>query len=678
MQAVIDVKTTAMLLNVSPQYVRKQISKGRLRSTYVPAKGGKRGMAHMICLADLPEEAQLKYALITDETDNGAFDLCGYKTRYTEKGVSDLMTRLDAVREMMLYKQSGARDICKKRAEIAQKIGVSPTRMSQLEKAYAEKGIGGIANETQRTDKGAPRQLCRMAQDVIYSETCLSSRPTNRAIYERLKETTKRLKQTACSVCPYNPSSIYRAQLIQAGRIGESDVFDREEKNGMVIPKHACTVDRYITGIPEGVKAMGRYGTRYWEAKYMPKVLREKPEKVNEVWFGDHHVFDVFVLGPGGKPVRPWLTAWMDATSGCMVGAVLSLNPNSDTIVEALTRAIGHTAGSPFCGAPLMLYIDNGKDYRCRRIEGNGLRDYSVGQLNISFTEQNALLKTLGIGVTHAIPYRAWSKTIERAFGTIERRWVQGILPGWCGNASEKRPDSLNDDIKKGRLLTYKEFAAYFFNKLLPEYHAFCGNQKQSPLEIYVSSEKAREYDVPSWAVLSSVKANRTERRVHTTGIRFANRTFSHPDLAAYIGQMVTIAYDREDSATISVYDGTQFICEAADAQRTALVDEDQERLAEHMKRQKDAKKRTRAALTLPIERVKMLNDMVMEIEDYETPATLTSITHERAARDKAEARQKMAAFQGRKTAEERRAETRIRDRLMAKGAELLQKAAEG
>ena len=52
--------------------------------------------------------------------------------------------------------------------------------------------------------------------------------------------------------------------------------------------------------------------------------VREKPQTVNEVWFGDHHQFDCFVLDETGKPVRPWLTAWYDAATGCLVGWVLA------------------------------------------------------------------------------------------------------------------------------------------------------------------------------------------------------------------------------------------------------------------------------------------------------------------------------------------------------------------
>ena len=65
----------------------------------------------------------------------------------------------------------------------------------------------------------------------------------------------------------------------------------------------------------------------------------------------------------------------------------------------------------------MWLYIDNGKDYRSRMIEGTGEQAYQPGKLNSEITADNALLKCLGIGVHHALPWRARSKTIERAFG---------------------------------------------------------------------------------------------------------------------------------------------------------------------------------------------------------------------------------------------------------------------
>lgn len=674
----VDVNTAAALLNVTPRYIRKSIKEGRIKSQLVPSVGGRNGLAHAIHITDLPREAQIAYAAMHDRHGNGQADLVGYRERFGEEGVDILMDRLDAVREMALFEEAGQGSLVEKRAQVAAQLGVSPRTLYSYEQAYKKDGLQGIMDSTRRKDKGSPRQLCRMAQDFVHSQTCLSTRPMNRAIYANLLQVAKRLGEKACDVCPYNPASLYRAELISLGRMSSNEEPCQHPREGMVVPGHYSTVDRFIQRIPERVKALGRYGNKYWDEKYMPKALRAKPEKVNEVWFGDHHVFDVFVTGPEGKPVRPWLTAWMDATSGALVGWVISLNPDSDTIVESLVRGIGRTQGSPFFGAPLMVYIDNGKDYRSQRMEGNGLKGYSQGQLNIDFNAQNALLKTLGIKVTHAIPYRAWSKTIERAFGTIERRFIQGMLPGWCGHDSQARPERLNQDIRDGKLLSYDEFCAYFVNTVLPGYHGLEGEDGESPLSIYQKSEKARGDEVISWAVLSMAKQNRGTRKVMTTGIKFGGRVYQDPALAPYIGQTVTILYNRRDAQSISVMLGQEYLCEAQEAQRLQLVGEDPERLAAHMSHQQQSKRSARAALRLPEERVRRLHDLVMEAPDLDTSATLTSMVHERAHRERQEARRRQAAAAGKKTASEQQAARRIRDGLAERGAELLRMAAEG
>ncbi len=113
-------------------------------------------------------------------------------------------------------------------------------------------------------------------------------------------------------------------------------------------------------------------------------------------------------------------------------------------------------------------------------------------------------------------------------------------MPGWCGNDKDERPEELNKDIRDGRLMTYKEFAAYFFNVMLPEYHAYRGDHDSSPLELYQATEKARPQTV-SWAMLHEASAMRETRRVGTTGIKFAGKVYMHPDLIPLIGQWVTI-----------------------------------------------------------------------------------------------------------------------------------------
>ncbi len=227
--------------------------------------------------------------------------------------------------------------------------------------------------------------------------------------------------------------------------------------------------------IPESVLAYGRYGSRYWDAKYLQKAVREKPQLINEVWFGDHHMLNIFVVDRDGRIIRPWLTAWMDAASSALVGWMLTLQPNSDTIAESFARAAVATTGSPFMDLPRIVYIDNGKDYRSTRFEGSQVTDYEIGRLNDDFCGRS-MLEALGVGVKHAIPYWAWVKPIERMFGTLDRRWMRDF-PGWCGDEPSQRPQELARQIRRmmetGEMMTFEAFSARFRAEVIDKYHNY-------------------------------------------------------------------------------------------------------------------------------------------------------------------------------------------------------------
>ena len=71
-----------------------------------------------------------------------------------------------------------------------------------------------------------------------------------------------------------------------------------------------------------------RKGIQKWRSDYGHFTLRENPLLVNELWQGDHHIFDLFVRVKNTQQkndrtyekesaVRPVLTAWMDTSTGC-------------------------------------------------------------------------------------------------------------------------------------------------------------------------------------------------------------------------------------------------------------------------------------------------------------------------------------------------------------------------
>ena len=691
----ISVSNAALAIGETARTVRRKIDSGRIPATSNPEKlrGGRSGITYLIDTRDLSPEAQLRFQAMHEGGAELTANLAGYKAKRGEAALAELMKKLDAVKELALYKAQGRRDLMAQRARLAKELGMSPSRLAQLQKAYAEQGLQGLMGAQVRADKGRPRTMCMMAEDYILAEYCAASKVTQNVVYRNLVNLAKDLGEKACAICPHNPASLYRAALIRDGKMSadapscdqtaelpDGSVDGKAAREGVwtgiVVPDNRCAVNRYIQTIPPGVRDMGRMGGRYWEARYMPKCLRTKPVDTNEVWYGDHHVFDVFVLHEG-KPVRPWLTAWMDARSGCFVGWELSLNPNSHTIVESLGLATLHTMDSPFYGLPMMLYIDNGKDYRCKRIEGDGLRGYELGKLNVECTANNALLKTLGIGVTRAIPYRAWSKTIERAFGILETQWIRQI-PGWCGNGIDAKPESLSADIRAGKLWTYEEFAAYWANVILPEYHNYVpadDKERKSPLEIYQSSEKARGGETPSPALVGVASQLRMERKVHTQGIHFYGRTFAAAALDPYIGQYVQVLYNTKEDAILTVLDRDgRYICAAVTATCFDLVGEDTERLNAHLERQYAAKRAARAALQLPRDRVRMLGTLVSEIPDLAYGSEITSLVHEAAYRGKEDAKDRIRQERGGRTAAERAAGSRIQRQLQSLGAELLEK----
>ncbi|MFR5795823.1 MAG: transposase domain-containing protein [Christensenellales bacterium] len=233
----------------------------------------------------------------------------------------------------------------------------------------------------------------------------------------------------------------------------------------------------------------------------------------NEVWFGDHHKIDLFVLDENDNLVRPWMTAWMDACSKKFVGWELTLEPNSDTVADSFCRAAVYTKGSDVHGLPRYIYIDNGKDYRSHRFEGETLVETDLGCLNAEFSEKEGLLRALGVGVHHALPYRGWSKDVERAFGTLED-FVREF-PGWCGDSPEERPEDngriLRRMKERGELMTFETFAKCFAEKLLPKYENHIGEDGLSPDQRYHQAEKARS-DTPDWATMAIFKSQSVKR----------------------------------------------------------------------------------------------------------------------------------------------------------------------
>lgn len=661
----ISTERAAEAMGINLRKLQRMISDRKILAEVQRGTRGAGGITYRIPLDALPVEAQVRYWMSRDSTEAGDADIAGYRERYGEEGLKELLRSQAAAREVIGRLSGMLRGRGAVYEEAAKRYGVSTRTIRRWESAYREKGLKGLMKPLERADKGESRTICAWAGDFLkhmYVGGQVggigggNAKICQQSAAERLKEEAERLGENACDMCPYCAGSSVRSEMSRAER-EKFPECDKASGHGMIVPNNRYAVNRYMAQIPQALKDFGRYGDRYWAAHHMQKARRDKPTRVNECWFGDHHRFDLFVLGEDGVPFRPWLTAWTDACSGEFVGWMLTAEPSSDTIAESFCRAAAYTRGSDIHGLPGAVYVDNGKDYRSARFEGGKVAYKGLGKLNVRFDPDGeggdsakSLLQYFDVNMIRAQPYKAWSKTIERLFGVIEQRWIRE-LPGWCGDSPDERPQNLGIELsrlqKDGKMLTFEQFAEIWATKILPEYRAHKGADGRSPGEIYASAERYPT-PTPNWDTLALMKSQAVQRKVETTGIRFQNQRYWNETLADYIGQYVTVRYNRGYCESITIMYERHFVCEAEVAENLKLVGEDNEKIAEHMK----AQARQRAKVTGEIKRLRQSTKglrtraaYVEEIDEQRdmAEATLVSTEGRRAARAKAEAADRRA-----------------------------------
>ena len=116
-----------------------------------------------------------------------------------------------------------------------------------------------------------------------------------------------------------------------------------------------------------------------------------------------------------------------DTATGCIVGWVISILPNSDTIAEAFYRAAALTRGEIFHWPPKAILMDYGKDYRSALLEDlpdeiPAIPDDAM-YLNKRFADLG-LLPALSVEVHHALPYHLTANPLSGCSGR------------WSGNGS--------------------------------------------------------------------------------------------------------------------------------------------------------------------------------------------------------------------------------------------------
>ncbi len=345
-----------------------------------------------------------------------------------------------------------------------------------------------------------------------------------------------------------------------------------------------------------GTSAYIRHGEKVYRDTAEPVRRRDwSLIPVNHTWVGDHHQLDLLCILPGGAIGRPWLTAWQDGHSRAIVGHTINEQPNATEIGLALRNGILPEDGEPFQGVPGQLYVDNGKDYRSKLLNGETVPVFRQEQADPIW----GMLGHLGIKTRFCEPYHGKSKPIERFFGTLEKGWIC-LMKGYCGRSPQHRPEQLAADVKatqlfldsqgrrgERRLLTWWEMeievgeAIRAYNRRPHTSLGWsAGRGYATPIEAYAAGLPA-SVRIPSREVLDVLVLPSAARQVRNDGIHVARMAYWHPDLAPHVGQDVEVRYNPRGRQEILVLRKGAFVAWAQAQPGAAPFAETEEELDE-------------------------------------------------------------------------------------------------
>jgi putative transposase len=223
------------------------------------------------------------------------------------------------------------------------------------------------------------------------------------------------------------------------------------------IPSLGAFMRRLKNEIPQQSVCLARSGPSAYNRKFGSFVIRDYSSVLaGQCWVSDHVQIDLASLWElDGKtaPVFVWITVMRDFKSGLWVSWYPHAEPpNSDHIFAAFYLA------AVKYGVPSTLYVDNGKDYRCKDLTGGRPNKFRI---QIDESAATSMCAQLNIKVIFATPYNGQSKPVERDFLT-NKNWFSKHSIGYRGGNVVERPESLDKKIKAGQIPTQEEVVRDF------------------------------------------------------------------------------------------------------------------------------------------------------------------------------------------------------------------------
>lgn len=313
------------------------------------------------------------------------------------------------------------------------------------------------------------------------------------------------------------------------------EVMKLTKARGWKTPSYS-TVERIVQQLDPALMTLAHKGSKVYREEF-DVIYRHEASGPNEVWQADHSLLPIVVLNELGKPTKPWLTIILDDYSRAISGYYLGLtSPTALQTALTLHQAIWQKADARWhlCGIPAHFYTDNGSDFTSQHLE--------------------QVAADLKIELVFSWPGHPRGRgKIERFFRSVEQLLLPH-LPGFVGE----------NGMTGGTPLSLSTFDTHFRTWLLEEYHERVQvDTKQAPQARWEAAgflpqmpESLEQLDL---LLLYGAK----KRKVQQDGIHFQGQRYFDTNLAAYVGEDVTIRYDPRDLAVIRIFYQERFLCRA-------------------------------------------------------------------------------------------------------------------
>ena len=331
------------------------------------------------------------------------------------------------------------------------------------------------------------------------------------------------------------------------------------------LPCYASFGRRLHNEIPKATVIAGREGEKAFSDRAAPYINRLYDElKPNDYWIADNHTLDIISQYDDGSGThRLSLTAFIDARSGVMVGWNLTDNPNSQSTVLALRKAILRF------GIPKKVYFDNGSEFLTHDLAGRGHRTKKNADL---INNPPPVFQRLGMIMTNAIVRNAKAKPIERTFSTFKGS-VSRMFETYCGGNVTERPEQLKYILKAGKIPTDSELREVIDDLIdgiynVGEYGGKVASDRGKK-RIDVWNEHITEIRKPineddlNLMLLRSARPQTVKRNGVCLNIAGEKLEYWDENTWKMLGEKVYIRYNPEELNNVRIYnaDDDRYIC---------------------------------------------------------------------------------------------------------------------